>query len=163
MQTFLPGYNDAVTYNTACFLTLASPKDDELVPHSRTARQANGQFLKSGNSLAFYQKLGPTQLEITEEQRTRFARALRVLNLRPHFHLSELERCIDSSTKDARLWEIGDVQIKDCPAPNPKMRLWKKKKKLQQYLQQKDEEVAKDSWPQLMHIATSSVVGPTVG
>jgi hypothetical protein len=95
-------------------------------------------FLKNDNHLAFHQTLDPAQLILTEKQRLRFARALRILGLQPQYHVSELESSIIPSTKDdAALWAICDKQLPECPAPLQTSEATKQKA-LRQYVHSKN-------------------------
>jgi hypothetical protein len=117
LQTFLPfesSYSDC-SYYTSSFLALA--KEFQTPTQGRGSAEQTGVFLKSDNHLAFHQIIDPTLLILTEKQRLRFARALRILGLKPHYHLSELEANINPSTQDDAFWAICHQQLERCPAP----------------------------------------------
>jgi hypothetical protein len=63
---------------------------------------------------------------------------MRILGLKPHFHLSELEGLLTPvTTDDEALWAISDRQVAGCPKPSNKTRA-EKKQFLQEYMQAKD-------------------------
>jgi len=95
-------------------------------------------FFKDTNHLASFQVLDLSQLNITEEQRLRFARAMRVLDLKPHYHLTELEELLNPSNTDESFWAMCHLPLTGCPKPGPAKR-GEKKKRLAKYLQAKNE------------------------
>lgn len=82
-----------------------------------TAAGKHKHFLNVDNHLAFCQIIDLSELGITEKEKLRFARIMRILDLKPAFHITELETLIDPSTQDSELWEICNAQLKDCPRP----------------------------------------------
>jgi hypothetical protein len=84
-------------------------------PPGRLAPHQNNAFLKPDNHFAFQQVIDPTQIGISEQQKLRYARALRILGLQPHFHISELDALLTPDNKDAAFWTICHRQVDDCP------------------------------------------------
>ncbi|KAF2130768.1 hypothetical protein P153DRAFT_395196 [Dothidotthia symphoricarpi CBS 119687] len=157
---FLPNTKsmDGKSYHTSCFLALPHCSSGSQ-QGGRTALSKHSSFLKADNHLAFHQVIDPTTLSINEEQNKRFSRALRILDLKPHWQLTELETLIKPPARDNALWEICDFQIENCPEPTKKSRK-EKNENLKGYIAVKSEELGKESWPQLMVIASSDVVAP---
>jgi hypothetical protein len=88
------------------------------VPQGRMhAISTNRAFAREDNHLAFYEIFDPSQLNLTEENKFRFTRALIHLDLKPYYQLSELETMIHPSTKDESLWAICHRPIEGCPEP----------------------------------------------
>lgn len=142
MQRFLPDTYSPMDghYNTVCFLVLTLTAPTKATSQGRKQIHTNRQFLHSDNHLAFYQSIDVANLRIDEEQRLRFARALRILDIQPHFNLSELESLITPSNKDESVWRICDNQLAGCPKPSTDS-LQIKMEKLKQYLEAKDQGV----------------------
>jgi hypothetical protein len=140
LQQFLPiecRFSDC-SYYTSGFLALAAPNEVQSTTHGRSSAHSNAMFLGNNNHLAFHQTVDPAQFILTEKQRLRFARALRILGLQPEYHLSELETNIDpSNQEDDALWAICDAQLAKCPAPL-KTSKSTKKKALQQHVHSKN-------------------------
>ncbi|KAH7090449.1 hypothetical protein FB567DRAFT_589847 [Paraphoma chrysanthemicola] len=118
-------------YSTTCFLTLA-PMDEK------------GPFLPEDNHLAYYKPIDVSAVHLTEGQNIRFARAIRELDLKPHFHLSELEELIKPTNSDKALWNICDRQIAGCPKPSEAKRR-DKRKLLREYLNKKHKSASEAS------------------
>ncbi|KAF1851796.1 uncharacterized protein K460DRAFT_41392 [Cucurbitaria berberidis CBS 394.84] len=110
VQSFLPEdtFQGDCIYYTSCFLALTQDMETESKSHGRTSTHKNNLFLKPGNHLAFHQVLDPARFNLTEDQRLRFTRAMRTLDLQPYYHLSELETIVTSATQDDALWAICD-------------------------------------------------------
>lgn len=116
-------------------------------------------------------------LGITELQKLRFPRAMRLLGIQPHYHLTELAS-IASRDKDRKaFWAAYEQQLAGI---TKKSHLKKKKKELlDQYLRAKSQgtfllahqsptitdsltiEISKQAWPKLMLMSTSDAVCPT--
>jgi hypothetical protein len=140
LQTFLPSavYFGDCSYYTSGFVALTAPEKAQTPTHGRGSAHSNAMFLAGDNHLAFHQIVDPAQLVLTEAQRLRFARALRILGLQPQYHLSEMEASINPSTEDDDvLWAICDMQLPQCPAPL-KTSQATKKKALWQYIDSKN-------------------------
>ncbi|KAF1929441.1 uncharacterized protein M421DRAFT_4579 [Didymella exigua CBS 183.55] len=161
MVQFLPDVHGPLSagYYTSCFLVLPTGSHENAAPRSRTQAHQNRAFLKSDSRLAFHQKIDRTSLDLSDEQTSRFARALRILDIQPSFHLTELEPSLDPSSKDGILSKISDKQLSGCPQVSTSSST-KKKLALKRYLDQKNKEVGQQQWPQFMLMAASDVVGP---
>jgi hypothetical protein len=138
LEAFLPFTNSTSDcfYYTSGFLALATTQDTQTSANGRGSTDRSGVFLKDDNHLAFHRILDPAQLILPEKQRPRFARALRILGLEPHYHLSELEASINPSNKDDTFWAFCSKQMTDCPAPLQTSEA-KKRSALQQYIHSK--------------------------
>jgi hypothetical protein len=178
MRSFLPdapGLSPA-SYYTSCFLTLPTYPVADVKPRSRTEPHANPTFLQYDNHSAYYQKVDLTNLQISEKQISSFTRALRILDLQPVFHLTELEPSLVLSTDDPALSRISDLQLQGWPKVSAAP-IDKKKLRLKRLLKGKNEgestlfavhngkanktsEVRKQKWPQFMVMAASNVVSP---
>jgi len=96
----------------------------------------NSSFVREDNHLGFRQPIDPSTLTLSNEQHQRFAKAMRVLDLSPYYHLTELESMISPPSNDASLWEICYHKLPGCPIPtNTSIKV--KAKKLEQYLKRK--------------------------
>lgn len=82
-------------------------------PEKRTEKYGNQTFLKSDVHLAFHQKVDLTALTINKKERMSFSRVLRILELDPCFHLTELETSVASPTTDDILFRISEAQLAD--------------------------------------------------
>jgi hypothetical protein len=87
--------------------------------------QRNGSYFEDSDHLALFERLDPSSLNITDEQKIRFARAIRILNLKPQFQLSDLQPMIRAKTDDPALWEICYRQIAGYPKPTNRSRVFK--------------------------------------
>tara|TARA_R110002003_G_scaffold9_10_gene436 strand:- start:5032 stop:5430 length:399 start_codon:yes stop_codon:yes gene_type:complete len=98
MHDFLPNSHvlHNQTYFTAAYLTLASRSVED---HS-----------------AFQQVIEPSQLSLTEEQRQRFARAMKRLNVKPRYQLRDLEPHVIHPIEDDDLANLCSCHAADCPA-----------------------------------------------
>lgn len=143
LARFLPDtYGPSSTsYYTSCFVTLPSKTVAETTPGSRTEAHRNHAFLKGDCHLAFNQRIDISSLGISEQQKEAFARILRILDMRPSFHLNELESSLVPSTNDSALWNICDAQLEGCPEVSP-VSLEKKKSRLKRYLERKNNGMA---------------------
>jgi hypothetical protein len=141
MITFLPdaAHGPAfIGYYTSCFLVLPKDPNLEHQPQKRTEKHGNQTFLKGDVHLAFHQKIDLTTLAINDKERLSFSRVLRILELDPSFHLTELETTVASPTTDDTLSKISEGQLADWPpvssAPNDE-----KTEVLREYLRRKRE------------------------
>ena len=135
-DVFGPSY---ASLDTAGFLTLATQSQPSPVSQARAETDKNGAFFKDGNHLAFHKTINLSDLSITEEQKLRFSRAMRILELKPYFHITELEDLIKpTNTADKSLWECCHRPLEGCPKPTAEARRVKRKK-LEKYLQGKNE------------------------
>jgi hypothetical protein len=100
--------------------------------------EEGGSYFKDENHLASYQVADLAQLNITDEQKLRFARAMRVIDIKPHYHVTELEALLDPSNVDKSFWAACNRQLAGCPKPRSSKRS-EKKKSLEKYLQKSNE------------------------
>lgn len=137
LRRFLPDVEDKseAGYTTSCFLTL-SPASNST--QNRVKAHTNPHFAERGNHYAFTQTVDPNHLILTRALQVRFRRAMRILDVKPHFQLSELEPSLVPSTMDNDLWEICDRQLQGCPAPTVEDK-GAKMAKLSRYLERKSQ------------------------
>lgn len=96
-------------------------------------------FFSKSNHLALYQGIGSSQLSITEDQKLRFTRAMRALDLKPHYHLTEMETMLGPSNNDELFWAMCRRPIPGCckkPGPDKPSA---KRRKFEKYLEGKNE------------------------
>jgi hypothetical protein len=102
----------------------------------RSSSQTNDHFLRPDDHLAFHQIIDPTQFGTVDGQKLRFARAMRILGLQPHFHMSEMDRLLTPSNKDKAFWELCEHPIAGCPTPDA-IAPYKKGRMREKYLRTK--------------------------
>jgi hypothetical protein len=127
MHDFLPNRHDSTdsTYYTACFLALASPSNGSVSAGSDTAA-AQPELFESGMvHTAFRRTLDPAILSISEKQQFRFSRAMKHLQIKPCFHLSELESLVIHPIEDELLADICSCSDIDC-LQDPDIKSWDK-------------------------------------
>jgi hypothetical protein len=108
MYDFLPNNQDSEehAYYTTCYLTLAQTPTS-LTSSDGIATLLPHKIFESGHTYsAFRQTLDLSMLSISEKQRFRFTRAMKELNLKPQYHLSELEPLIVHPIQDENLVDI---------------------------------------------------------
>ena len=178
LHNFLPNTYDMAecSYYTTCFLGLPSAFESDHTSPGRMAPDQHDLYLQKENHLAFHQIIDLSKVNITEKQRLLFARALRILGLKPFFHMSELEALLTPTITDEALRAINDGHMAGCPKP-PRVTQAKKMELLRDYMQAKNSgklehacaihlsnsisiELAKQPWPQFMIMATSDAVAP---
>jgi hypothetical protein len=136
MHDFLPNKHDLTdqAYHTACFLTLASSQHDSSSAGRATAG-AQPELFESGMvHNAFRQTLDPAILSISEKQRFRFSRAMRQLQIKPCFHLSELEPLVVHPIEDELLDDICSCSRFECPGACTDIHSWDRPCALEQVL-----------------------------
>lgn len=126
----ISGYSE-ISYYTSCFLSI-SPPQSASKPNfrGRAAQHRNAAYLKNKNHLAFREIIKPTQLSISDQQKLRFAKAMRVLGLHPYYHLTELDALLSPDNDDKALWAFCGKWIKGRPKPTSQQ--WSGKVKLAQ-------------------------------
>ncbi|KAF3052225.1 hypothetical protein E8E11_010638 [Didymella keratinophila] len=162
MIRFLPDAAHAPAHYgwyTSCFLGVPRKLTGDAVPQRRTEQHGNQAFLRNNLHLAFHQKVDLMALSINEKEVLSFSRALRMLDMEPSFHLTELETSLATSTGDDALSQISDAHLDGWP-PVSKVPIHEKKEALETYIKQKNDEVRTQQWPQLMLMATSDAVAP---
>ncbi len=177
MKQFLPDANETegIGFFTSCFLVLHKniPADANSQARATTRDQV---FLNDDTLTAFRQRLDPAELEIDDKEVTLFIRALRLLNIQPSFHLTELEPSLACQIANETLAKISRLQLKGWPKVSSKCTTTKCTM-LEYFLKDKDKgyyissyktcqfakaipELKKQRWPQLMLLAASDVVAP---
>lgn len=178
MRNFLPSVRSpaSTSYYTSCFLTLPLRPVVDLVPRSRTLPHANPGFIHNDNYSAYHHEVDLAGLQISEKQTSAFTRALRILDLQPVYHLTELEPSLAPSTADTTLAKISNLQLSGWPKVSSAS-IDKKKLRFKRFLKAKNEgmqtmlivdcysangtpETKKQKWPRLMVMAASNVVSP---
>jgi hypothetical protein len=138
LETFLAeSRKDVYPYYTSAFMTLPVDNVNKKNSSRIKASTNNQSYLPEGNHLGFRQTIHPSTLNLSEEQRQRFVKAMRVLALSPYYHLTELASLLSPMNNDASLWEICDYQLKDYPAP-ARIPQSEKEKKLKPYMKAKN-------------------------
>jgi hypothetical protein len=117
MYDFLPNSSDPEdhAYYTVCYLALPQIPITSTPASVLDAAPQNVAFESGENHTAFRQVLDPSMLSLSEKQRFRFARAMKKLSLRPHYHLSELEPLITHPIQDENLAALCSCRELDCP------------------------------------------------
>lgn len=112
MHDFLPNSHvlHNQTYFTAAYLTLASRSVEAAIS------EYDGLFFDPEDHSAFQQVIEPSQLSLTEEQRQRFARAMKRLNVKPRYQLRDLEPHVIHPIEDDDLANLCSCHAADCPA-----------------------------------------------
>jgi hypothetical protein len=100
-----PVVKNKVSY-TMCYLTLALDTSENHIVGGRPGTEAAEQFRRQGDHTAFQQIIDPSLLTLSESHRLRFRKAMRVLDISPHYYLSELEPHVKHPIKDKALAEV---------------------------------------------------------
>jgi hypothetical protein len=141
MYDFLP--NTAITgdlsYYTACYLTLAAPKNNTVESVGSGGTVAQGPCLQENCHTAFRLTVDPTMTGISEKQRPRFLKAMKRLMVKPRYHLSELEQHIVHPIKDDSLADLCSCRDYDCPGECPDIHSWDRPSCLERVLEHKSE------------------------
>lgn len=139
LVSFLPyptGYSQC-SYYTSCILALSLVEQVQGLTSGRTATHRNNVYLGGDNHLAYQKVVQLHELAITEKQKLRFARAMRVLGLKPYYQITELEATIATNEDDKDFWAICDQQLSDRPKVSTKPS-WRKRKLLTDYIRGKN-------------------------
>jgi hypothetical protein len=137
MHDFLPNKHDFGDHTeyTTCFLTLAS-HTHRSVSSERVTTAAQPKLFVSGIvHSAFRQTLNPAILSISEKQRSRFSRAMKRLQIKPCFHLSELDPLVIHPIEDELLDGICSCSRFECPGACPDIHSWDRPCALEQVLE----------------------------
>ncbi|KAJ8118122.1 hypothetical protein OPT61_g838 [Boeremia exigua] len=163
MKHFLPDADDIEDQGlfTSCFLTLPRKLTADTVSRSGSAKRNNKLFMNDDERTAFRQKLDVGKLTVSEKDSYSFTRALRILNIQPSFHLTDLEPSLRSDKVDNTLSKISHLQLSGWPKGS-RASVTVKVLRLKHYLECKNKDIRTQHWPQLMLLATSDVVAPTV-
>jgi hypothetical protein len=136
MYDFLP--NDQTgeehAYYTVCYLTLPNESASSTFASSVSADSQDQQVESSIVHTAFRQVIDPRTLVISEQQRFRFTTALKKLNLKPHYHLSEMEPLIVHPIQDEDLACLCSCRDAECPGACPDIHSWDRPSCLEQTL-----------------------------
>lgn len=108
---------DERMYYTLCYLTLTPQGGMEYIVGGRTVPEKDKDSNRSGRHKSFQQVIDYPLLAVSENQRLRFKKAMRVLDISPHYHLSELEPCVGHPFKDKVLADLCRCARTSCPAP----------------------------------------------
>ncbi|KAF1997893.1 hypothetical protein P154DRAFT_269636 [Amniculicola lignicola CBS 123094] len=146
--------------NSLCFLALPTKISLDRTKRSPGAYQ---NALLIDRPLAFWQVIDPAVFILSQEQRRRFAKAMRVLRLKPTLQLQQLSPLVESISKDKsgastkeEVLAFLDEHTKDA-YPNKDA---VDEEKLRRFLGCQSKEVARQPWPQLMNLMQSAVVYP---
>ncbi|KAH3945980.1 hypothetical protein HBH98_108880 [Parastagonospora nodorum] len=163
MYDFLPNHqtSEEHAYYTVCYLTLPQESASSTFASSASADSQDQHVESNIVHTAFRQIIDPSTLIISEQQRFRFTRALKKLNLKPHYHLSEMEPLIVHPIQDENLACLCSCRDGDCPGACPDIHSWDRPYCLEQTLKSKSKELAKESWPKLMQLAASDTITPS--
>jgi hypothetical protein len=104
------------TYYTSCYLAMCPGRNVEDEMGGQKASKLNPLFGKRDDHTAFRQVIDLSRLCLSENQHRRFPKAMRHLNLKPHYHLSEMEPHIIHPLKDEVLIDICSCNSLYCPA-----------------------------------------------
>jgi len=139
MFEFLPNHQciEENAYYTLCYLVL--PQESACSPFASSVSADSQDQQVESNILhtAFRQVIDPSTLAISEKQRFRFARALKKLNLKPYYHLSELEPLIVHPIQDEDLACLCSCPDGDCPGACTDIHSWDRPYCLEQTLKSK--------------------------
>jgi hypothetical protein len=123
---------------TRCYLTLATDTSEEHneVGKGSPSLEAPDQFEYRDYDKAFQQVIDPALLTLSESQSLCFRKAMKTLDISPHYHLSELEPHVRHPIKDETLAELCTCFKADCDA-SPDIRSWDKAHCVQRFLEDK--------------------------
>jgi hypothetical protein len=141
MFDFLPNSSDPEdhAYYTVCYLALPqTPVDTKPISNSGAASQ-NKDFESGLDHTVFRQVLDPSILSLSDKQRSRFARAMKKLNLKPHFHLGELEPLIAHPIQDEDLADFCSCRDVECPGACFDIHSWDRPSCLESTIERKSE------------------------
>jgi hypothetical protein len=137
LSQFLPNYdNPALEYSfhTTCYLVISpdSGRNDAF-----QFRCHQGLFAAKDDAISYRQVIDPSSWVLTQSQRLQFGRTMRILALRPSFHMTELAPLVTPTVKCPALKDICTCLKSNCH--NAKQISNEEKiKKLNQFLALKD-------------------------
>lgn len=102
-------------YYTISFLVPVSMAPKRPVQEIEESVYYHQQFIDPNSQAAFRQVIDPQSLVLTDSVKMDFARAMRVLNLQPHYHLSQLEPLFIPVVQDKALMTICKCERSTCP------------------------------------------------
>ncbi|KAF2130769.1 hypothetical protein P153DRAFT_395197 [Dothidotthia symphoricarpi CBS 119687] len=157
---FLPnsGFSEEFAYYTRCYLTLYSKSGDKRITGSPDSAPQNKLFHEYGDHMSFQETIDPSQLILSENDRLRFAKAMRLLGIRTCYHLSELAPHVVHPIEDEWLSDLCACGKSESICPHSDVKSYDKPYCLEEYLKSKSKELAKQTWPKLMLLAASDVV-----
>jgi hypothetical protein len=176
---FLPDTSERVgeAYYTISFLIPSSSVPSHSADYGITTGYTHQQFIHPASQRVFRQVVDASSLVLSEALQVRFAKAMRVLHLPPHFHMSQLEPLVTPITQDSALLEICNCTRRECPCTSD-LENYEKEEKFEEYLAARNKgvstqthwimiyakynptELASQSWPQLTMIAPSQATCP---
>ncbi|KAF2872997.1 hypothetical protein BDV95DRAFT_617753 [Massariosphaeria phaeospora] len=168
LARFLPEtgrHYDYESYYTLCYLALAADSKKQDVTSEPKDSQLHELFAPQEDHNAYRRVIAPSSLDLSERQRSRFARAMRILDLKPHYHLSELEPHVQQPIKDTVLLDMCSCKLNACPSKDcgtspTDASIQAQARKLNQYISRKNKELSTQTWPQLTMLAASDVIFP---
>jgi hypothetical protein len=122
---------------TICLLVPASQPPSKAVAGNKKTAYAHQQFADPNDDISFRQTVMPSSVVLSKKQQLQFARAMRILDLRPHFHLTDMEKVMTPAIKDGDLLGICACSRQICPC-DKKVNLDEKILRLGQYLTNKN-------------------------
>jgi hypothetical protein len=185
MTTFLPNtqcmdiQREEEMQYTICLLVPASKSSGKAVAGNTKDAYVQPQFADPDDYITFRQTIMPSSVDLSKKQRLQFARAMRILALRPYFHLTEMQKVITPAIRDSDLLEICACSSPTCSC-DKNLNLCEKILRLERYLAKKNTgkwhplmfsscwsnlthsylELAGQSWPQLTMFAPSQAFSP---
>ncbi|KAF2114650.1 hypothetical protein BDV96DRAFT_647345 [Lophiotrema nucula] len=139
---------DVPCCNTICYLVPAS---------GRNVPKYDNPSLGVGRE-AYRSTISLPMLALTDSLQSRFTAVMRVLDLRPHYHLTDLSDLVMPSV-DKSIHDICMNELPGCPYPDTSH--WSVKAgKLEGFLKEQNRKLAEQTWPQFMIISASQAVIP---
>jgi hypothetical protein len=145
MNAWLPNHGaaEARSYYTVAYLKVAARESSDSRSSSHQISPLNPTLTKCSDHTAFRQIIDPSQLVLSEKDRTRFPKAMRFLGLKPYYHLSELEPHVVHPIEDEFLMDICSCHANDCPA-SPDHKSWDKPYFVHNHLKRKSKGLSLD-------------------
>jgi hypothetical protein len=120
-------------FHTLCYLVPCTNGRGN-VRQGRKATYPHRLFSEKGDHGSFRQTINPI---LTEDVRLRFAKAMRILHLKPHYDITEIEPLISLSIVDNDLLKICSCWEMTCLCPKKKTE--GRPRLLARYLKQQNE------------------------
>lgn len=127
----------SVFNHTLGFLTLASSTNNKHVVGGRTVQKKHRPFGDPGSHQAFQHIIDTSLLTLSDNQSSRFKKAMSVLHLSPRFQFSELEPLIEHPIKDDTLADLCGCPLSGCRKGNYDFA--ERADKIEQFLQEKSD------------------------
>jgi hypothetical protein len=166
LSQFLPNYDHAppeYSLHTACYL-VTSP--DSQTNDAHLLRSHQGLFAAKDDAISYRQVIDPSSWILTHSQRLQFGKTMRVLALRPSFHLTELAPLVTPTVTCSTLKDICTCVKSDCHNAK-EISNEEKLKKLNEFLALKDHgqyhliSSRGYMYPNLLFRALKAVLAPT--